>query len=170
VDVTDDAKGVSETGLVIEKQTIEQGRATLEIGEGSGVNLASVNRKSKSVGDTTEPGSVYGNDRLGDASVDSDQLVNTAVIESKLDDLAVTLDKVAPDAIDETKITDGAVTTPKLFADAVVADKIASRTILADNIAVGTLTAVEMAADIFGYDATFNSRPCQRRKICLSKH
>jgi len=147
IDLTDDAKGVSATDLVIEKQTIEQGRATLTIGEGSGVNLASVNRKSKSAGDTTEPGSVYGSDRIGDNSIDSNQLVDSAVIEQKLDDLAVTLNKVDFDAIDETKIQDDSISTPKLQAAAVVASKIASDTITANEIAAGTITALEIAAD-----------------------
>lgn len=147
IDLTDSAKGISETGLTVEKQTIEQGRATLESGQGSGALVAEFNRQKKSDDDKTAPGAVIDSSRLADGSVDSDQLVDTAVIESKLADLAVTLNKVAPDAISETKITDSAVTTPKLNAGAVIAAKIAADTITANEITAGTITALEIAAD-----------------------
>lgn len=147
VDVVDDGKNVDVDGLVIESQTIEQGRATLTLGAGAGVSIEEVNRKTKSREDVTEPGSVYGNDRIGDGAVDTPQLVDTAVIESKLDDLAVSLNKIDFDAIDETKIQDDAVTTPKLIAEAVTAAKVQADTLTANEIAAGTITALEIAAD-----------------------
>ena len=145
VDLTDGPKDIDATGLAIEKQTIEQGRATLKIGEGSGVSLANVNRNAKSRDDENPPGTVMPEDRIGDNSISTQKIVDTAVIESKLDDLVVTLDKIAPDAIDETKITDSAVTTPKLAAGAVIASKIQADTITANEIAAGTITALEIA-------------------------
>jgi hypothetical protein len=120
---------------------------TVELGAAAARGTVAVNRSAKSAGDVTEPGSVYGNDRIGDDAIDSAQLVDSAVIESKLDDLAVTLNKVDFDAIDETKIQDDAVTTPKLVANAVIAAKIAADTITANEIAAGTITALEIAAD-----------------------
>lgn len=114
VDITADGLDVDETGLTIEKQTIEQGRATLQIGEGSGVKRSSLNRKSKSNKDITEPGSVYDTESLAELSVT------------------------------ETRIDDNAVSTPKLVAEAVIASKIAADTITANEIAADTLTAGEV--------------------------
>jgi hypothetical protein len=147
VDLTDNSKDISETDLVIEKQTIEQGRVTLKIGQGSAVNIANVNRDSKSQDDKSAKGQVFNSGNLADNSVDSNQLVDSSVIESKLDDLAVTLNKVAPEAIDTTKITDSAVETPKLAAGSVIADKIFSDTITANEIDSRTITALEIATD-----------------------
>jgi len=55
VDLTDSPKDINATGLAVEKQTIEQGRATLKIGEGSGVSLENVNRNAKSRDDENPP-------------------------------------------------------------------------------------------------------------------
>ena len=52
VDVTDQAKNINGADLLIEQQTIEQGRVTLKAGEGTGVDLSSLNRKSKSQEDS----------------------------------------------------------------------------------------------------------------------
>lgn len=147
VDIADAGKGVDVDGLLIEQQTIRQGRATLKVGEGSGVSLASVNRQSKSNDDVTEPGSVYGNARLADDSVDSPQLVDASVIENKLDDLSVSLSKVQDGAISETKVQDDSISTPKLQAGAVTAAKILADTITANEIAADTITALEIAAN-----------------------
>lgn len=147
VAVTDQGKDVDASGLIIESQTIQQGRAELEIGAGSGVSREEVNRQSKSNSDNSEPGSVYNSDRIADDAVTTSKLVDDAVIASKLQDLSVTLNKVDFDAIDETKIQDDAVRTPQLFAGAVTAEKIAADTITANEIAAGTITALEIAAD-----------------------
>lgn len=154
LDLTDASKGIDETNLVVEKQVLEQGRVRLRVGEGSGVSLQNVNRNSKSNDDETEPGTVYGNDRLGTDSVDSDQLVDTSVIESKLADLAVSTTKLQNNAVingklsdlsvSETKIQDDSISTPKLVAEAVTASEIEADTITAAQIAAGTITALEI--------------------------
>lgn len=155
--ITDSVKGLSSKTVVIEKQTVKEGRATLEVGEGIGVSKAAMNRQSSSVEDLSEPGSVLGNARLGDDSVDTPQLVDTAVIEAKLADAAVATAKIEDVAVEETKIKDGSISTPKLQAEAVtsneikagtiVAGDIAANTITASEIASGTITALEIAAD-----------------------
>lgn len=157
IDLTDPGKNVDESGLVIESQTIEQNRATLTVGAGSGVSIEEVNRSAKSDDDLTEPGSVYGNDRLGDDSVDTNQLVDAAVIEQKLEDAAVATAKLENNAVingklddlsvSETKIQDDSISTPKLVAEAVTANEIEADTITAAQIAAGTITALEIQAD-----------------------
>lgn len=104
VDVTDPGKDVTATDLVVESQTIEQGRATLTLGTGAGVSIEEVNRSTKSQEDQNEPGSVYGEDRISDDAISSD----------KLAELSIT----------ETKITDGAISTPKLQANSITANEI----------------------------------------------
>jgi hypothetical protein len=150
VEITDDSFDIGPINLDITRQSINQGaqgQATLWIGGGEGASLAEYNRAQKSKGDTTDPGSVYGNARLADSSVDSDQLVDASVIEDKLDDLAVSLQKVQDGAISETKVTDDAISTPKLQAEAVTAAEILADTITANEITAGTITALEIAAD-----------------------
>jgi len=102
--------GLNDT-LEIEKQTITQGKATLQLGEGSGVSAATFNRKEKSKEDTTEPGSVYDGDRIAD----------DAIIEDKIVDFSIS----------ETKIQDDSISTPKLQAEAVTANEILANTITA---------------------------------------
>ncbi|MFW5896338.1 MAG: hypothetical protein ACOCUA_03035, partial [archaeon] len=158
VDLTDDERAIDADDLLVEKQTLEQGRVTLKVGEGSGVSIANNNRESKSRIDTTEPGSVMDSDRIADGSV----------LEQKLADLAVTLDKVSPDAIDETKIQDDSIETPKLAAGAVIASKIASDTITANEIdvldlATGELTIGTDADEQIVFDTTdVNNTPVTR--------
>jgi hypothetical protein len=157
VDLTDTPKDISATGLVIERQTIRQGRAELAVGQGVGDARQAINRRSKSRDDLTAAGSVYGNARLADDSVDTPQLVNTAVIEAKLADAAVATAKLENNAVingklsdlsvSETKIQDDSIATPKLQAEAVTAAKIEANTITAAQIAAGTITALEIAAD-----------------------
>jgi hypothetical protein len=157
VDISDASKDVDGADLLVEEQTIRQGRATLRAGEGAGVDLASLNRKSKSRGDKTAAGAVINNARLADDSVDTDQLVNTAVIEAKLADAAVATAKLENNAVingklddlsvSETKIQDGSIATPKLQAEAVTANEIEADTITAAQIAAGTITALEIDAD-----------------------
>lgn len=157
IDLTDSGKNINATGLVIERQVIEQGRATLHVGGGTAASVAEHNRQAKSAGDVTEPGSVYGNARLADDSVDTDQLVDTAVIEAKLADAAVATAKLQNNAVingklddlsvSETKIQDDSISTPKIIAEAVTANEIEADTITAAEIAAGTITALEIAAD-----------------------
>jgi len=157
VDVRDAAKNVDADNLVIEQQTIEQGRATLQVGAGSGVSIEELNRKTKSREDTTDPGSVYGGERIADDSIDTPKLVDAAVIEQKLQDAAVATGKLQNNAVvngklddlsvSETKIQDGSIATPKLQAEAVTANEILADTITASEIAAGTITATEILAD-----------------------
>jgi len=141
IDLEDASKGVSATNLTVEKQVIEQGRATLVVGEGSGVSMSNINRDRKSRKDTTKPGSVYNTDRIADDAIETSKLVDTAVIEEKIADLSIS----------ETKIQDGSISTPKLKAEAVTAGKILAGTITAAEIAAGTLTANEI--DVLNLDA-----------------
>lgn len=141
IDLTDVPKDIDETGLVVESQTIEQGRATLQVGEGSGVSLSNVNRMAKSRDDLTAGGDIYGTDRISDDAITSTKLVDTAVIEEKIADLSIS----------ETKIQDDSISTPKLKAEAVTAAKILAGTITAAEIAAGTLTANEI--DVLDLDA-----------------
>lgn len=162
VDLTDASKDIDETDLVIEKQTIEQGRATLKVGQGSAVSIANVNRETKSSDDKTAAGTVYGKDRLADDSVDTNQLVDAAVIKAKLQDAAVATAKLENNAVingklddlsvSETKIQDDSIATPKLQAEAVTANEIEADTITASQIAAGTITALEIVADTITAD------------------
>ena len=144
IDITDPSTGLDDT-LVVEKQTVSQGSAEVALGQGRAVQIEQFNRAEKSKGDTTEPGSVYGGDRIADEAIDEPKLVDLSVTEQKLADLSVSLDKVQPDSIDTVNITDDAIETPKLAAGSVVASKIQSDTITANEIDAGTITAVEIA-------------------------
>lgn len=162
VDITDPGKNVDAEGLVIESQTIQQGRAELEVGAGSGVSLEEVNRQSKSQADNSEPGSVYNSDRIADGAIEESKLVDTSVTEAKLADLAVSTQKLQNNAVingklddlsvSETKVQDDAISTPKLVAEAVTAAKIEADTITAAEIAAGTITALEVATDTLTAD------------------
>lgn len=133
INITDPGTGLDET-LVVEKQTVSQGSAEVELGKGEAVTIAEFNRSEKSKGDTTEPGSVYNSERIADGAIESEKLVDTAVIEEKIADLSIT----------ETKIQDDSISTPKLRAEAVTAGKILAGTITAAEIAAGTITANEI--------------------------
>jgi hypothetical protein len=157
IDLTDDSKAINATDLLVSKQTIEQGRASLDVGGGAGASLAEYNRNRKSDSDITAPGSVYNSDRIADDAISSAKLVDLSVTEQKLADLAVATDKLQDSAVingklddlsvSETKIQDDSIATPKLKAEAVTAAKILADTITANEIAAGTITALEIAAD-----------------------
>jgi len=135
ISLTDPSFELSSESFVIESQSVEQGRVTLDVGEAATNGIDTVNRASKSNGDVTDLGNVVGSGQLGNDSVDTPQLVDTAVIEDKLADLSVS----------ETKITDDSISTPKLQAGAITADKITAGTITALEIASGTITANEIS-------------------------
>jgi len=165
--LTDPSFELSGDSFVIESQSVEQGRVTLEVGEAATDGVDTINRKSKSNGDVTDLGNVVGSGQLGDQSVDTPQLVDTAVIEQKLADAAVTSGKLVDGSVleqklddlsvSETKIQDESISTPKvqagaitaseIFADTITANEIASDTIRANEIEAGTITAGEIAAD-----------------------
>jgi len=129
IDIASAAKGIDEDGLLIEKQTITERQAKLDVGEGAGINYQDRNRTTKSRGDVTEPGSIMPTDRIGNLS------------------------------ITETKITDEAVSTPKLAANAVIANKIASNTITANEIDVLDLDAGELSVTGSGLQIEFEVEP-----------
>jgi len=163
--LTDPSRGIDSVELVIEEQTNSSGGSTvLKAGEGAASSLVTQNRQSRSRDDQTEPGSVYGNDRIADDAVDTAQLRDTAVDQFKLQDGAVESIKLADGsvlttkldnlAVTETKIDDESVTTPKLEAGAVEADKIETGTItgtefdrVVDGEVVGTENIISLLAD-----------------------
>lgn len=162
VDLTDASKGIDATDLVVEKQTIRQGRATVTLGEGAGVNFEDVNRSQKSGDENAQPGSVYDSDRIADDAVNQLKLADGSVLEDKLADAAVATAKLQNNAVingkladlsvSETKVQDDSISTPKLVAEAVTANEIAADTITAAEIAAGTITALEIAADTITAD------------------
>jgi len=151
-----DGTGMDDT-LTIERQIIEEGRMTVDLGGARARGTVAVNRQSKSREDLTSGGDVFGNDRIGNDAVDTEQLVDTAVIESKLADLSVSLQKIQDNAViegkladlsvSENKIQDGSISTPKLIAEAVTANEIEADTITAAQIQSGTITTFEIKAD-----------------------
>lgn len=175
IDLTDGSKDISATGLVIEQQTIEQGRARLHFGGGVGASVAESNRRSKSVGDVTLPGSVFGEGRIADDSVSrekirdravdnarielstiiSDNMADSAISSDKIADASVTEVKVDDLAISETKIQDDSIATPKLQAEAVTANEILAGTVTANEIESETITASEIAAGTIGASRLF---------------
>jgi len=113
-----------------------------------------VNRRAKSDGDVTEPGSVYGSDRIADDAISNLKLQNGVVTSIKLADGSVLESKVDTDAITETKIRDGSIVTPKLEANAVQAPKIDTSTItgsefdrIVDGEVVDTQNIISLLAD-----------------------
>jgi len=174
ITLTDPSLDLSSDTFLIESQTIEQGRVTLEVGEASRNSARSVNRKAKSNGDVTDLGNVVGSGQLGDQSVDTPQLVDTAVIEQKLADASVGSgklvdasvieqkladasvgsgklvdesvieQKLANLSVSETKIQDDSISTQKIKAFAITANEIASRTITALEIDAGAITSNEI--------------------------
>jgi len=71
--VKDRGTGLDDT-LVIEKQELSQGKMTLTLGEGAGFDFETINRNSKSREDTTEPGSVYGEERISDGAINDNKI------------------------------------------------------------------------------------------------
>lgn len=157
VTVTDDLTGLSSESLPITKAVLRNGHVEFHIGAGAVWAPESVNRRNKSRGDLTEPGSTYGEGRIADDSITTAKLVDTAVTEQKLADLAVATSKLQNNAVingklsdlsvSETKIQDDSIATPKLQAEAVTANEIESDTITAAEIAAGTITALEILSD-----------------------
>ena len=104
--------------LTVERQIIEEGRMTVDLGQARARGVVEVNREAKSRGDLTSGGDEYGGDRIVDLS------------------------------ITETKISDDSISTPKLQTEAVTANKILANTITAalidtldlatDEISVGS--------------------------------
>lgn len=111
--------------------------------------------------DTPMPGQT-----IETGTVDTLQIVNSAITTAKLNGLAVTLAKLAEDSVDNTKIVAGTVrateiaaftilagniaaeqiTTAKLDALAVTAAKIAAYTILAGNMAANSIATASLQA------------------------
>jgi len=116
IDLEDSAQDISANSLLVERQTIEQGRATLSAGGGAGATVEDVNRTAKSEGDVTRPGSVYDTDRIADDAIETAKIVDLS--------------------ISETKIQDDAISTPKLQANSVSANEIETNTITAAEIDV----------------------------------
>ena len=114
IDITDpQATGMDDT-LTVERQIIEEGRMTVDLGQARARGVVEVNREAKSRDDLTSGGDRYDSDRIVDL------------------------------AIEETKISDEAVSTPKLRAEAVVANKIDTNTITAAQIDTLDLTTDEI--------------------------
>jgi len=168
VRINDPSNSVDVT-VPVEKQTITPGQATFTAGEGAVVNVEEFNRTQKSRGDTTEPGSVYGEDRIGDEAISEQKmqadaiasatLQNGVVTQFKLADGSVIESKVDTDAITETKIEDDSISTPKLQANVVEAPKIETNTItgtefqrVVDGEVVDTTNIITLNSDkvVFG--------------------
>jgi len=141
--VTDTQGTGLEGTLPIESQTVTQGSAELGLGEGEGVNLAQFNRSEKSKADRTEPGSVYGNDRIADDAIDTAQLRDTAVDQFKLKDGAVESIKLADGSVLTTKLDNLAVTETKIEDDSISTPKLQAGSVEADKIETGTITGTE---------------------------
>lgn len=127
IDLDDSAQDISANSLLVERQTIEQGRATLSAGGGAGATVEDVNRTAKSEGDLTRPGSVYDSDRIadgaitnaeiGDRAVDSQQIELSAIIAENLAASAVERAKIAQAAINGDKVETGTIGATKLFIE-----------------------------------------------------
>ena len=127
VDITDAAKNVSASGLSIEKQTIEQGQARLQVGAGTGTSLEETNRKTKSREDNAPPGSVLTEDRIGNDSISNEKLKDRAVdaakvaisgiIAENLADSAVERDAIAAAAVNGDKVETGSIGATRLFIE-----------------------------------------------------
>lgn len=79
-------------------------------------------------------------------TINSRELVDLSVLESKLADAAVSVNKIQDSAVQETKISDNAISTPKLQANSIIAGKIASGEIAARLIQTAELNAANIAA------------------------
>lgn len=161
LDVEDASKGIDVTDLLVERQVIEQGRATVEGGEGRAQSIEDSNRQQRSDDDETLPGFLVGEGRivddsisrekLRDRAVDSVQiavsgvigqnLANSSVSSEKIADAAVLEEKLGDLSVSETKIQDDSISTPKLITEAVTANEIEAETITAAEIAAGTIGA-----------------------------
>jgi len=149
ISVTDAATGFDETA-VVEKQTLTQGAADVELGQGRAVVKEQFNRSEKSKADNSEPGSVYGEDRIADGSIAEPKLAALSVSIDKIQDEAVAEAKVRQDAITETKIEDDAISTPKLQAGSVETGTLDSAAVTAIKIDADAVEAGKIAADAVG--------------------
>ena len=149
IDITDPSTGLDDT-LVVEKQTVSQGSAEVALGQGRAVQIEQFNRSEKSKADTTEPGSVYGGDRIADGSIAEPKLADLSVSIDKIQDEAVAEAKVRQDAITETKIEDDAISTPKLQAGSVETGTLDSAAVTAIKIDADAVEAGKIAADAVG--------------------
>lgn len=117
--------GASDT-LTIERQIINSGSVTVNVGEGAGVSIANVNRDSQSQDDTTEPGSVYNSDRIADG----------AVSDTEIEDGSILSQKLANNAVIQSKLANSAVDTAEIAAAAVEGDKVQTGTLGASKLAI----------------------------------
>lgn len=131
LDLDDATQDIAADDLLIERQIIEQGRATLSVGGGAGATVEDVNRTAKSEGDVTRPGSVYDTDRIADGAIETPKLVDLS--------------------ISETKVQDNAISTPKLQANSVSANEIETNSITASEIDVLSLNTSDIT---IGNDTT----------------
>lgn len=150
VDLVDAAKGIDTTDQVVEKQTIQQGRVRLKIGEGSAVSMANVQRNAKSNEDENPPGTIMPADRIGDRSIVESKLEDLSVSIDKIQDEAVAEAKVRTDAITETKVQDDAIATPKLQAGSITSGKIDTAAVDAIHIQADAVEAGKVDADAIG--------------------
>ena len=139
ITLTDPSLDLSSDTFLIESQTIEQGRVTLEVGEASRNSARSVNRKAKSNGDVTDLGNVVGSGQLGDQSVDTPQLVDTAVIEQKLADASVGSGKLVDASVIEQKLADASVGSGKLVDESVIEQKLADAAVTSAKLVNGSV-------------------------------
>ena len=79
--------------------------------------------------------------------INTENISNNAVTNTKINDGAVTTSKIADTSITSNKLASSAVTNAKISAGAVTSAKIASKTITAGNIADNTITSTQIAAN-----------------------
>lgn len=104
--------------------------------------------------------------KLDTAAVTREAIVNDAVNASKLAQEAVTEAKIATDAITETKISDDAVTTPKIVAGAIVTDHMVAGTIQGDRLAAFSVEATRIASyNLTAQNASFENGIIQTAMI-----
>lgn len=107
LDVLDNGGTGMDDRLVIEKQTVTQGSAELQLGEGAGINVATFNRAQKSDSDKTAPGAVMGSDRIGALSITETKIDDTSISTPKLKTNAITANVVDTLALETNQLTIG---------------------------------------------------------------
>jgi hypothetical protein len=152
LDITDAQGTTLDDTLEIQSQTVLEGYATVELGEGAGVNIAKYNRRQKSADDKTAPGASVDETRIADGSIAEPKLQDLAVSIDKIRDDAVTNPKVAQDAIQETEIKDDSISTPKLTTGAITTNKLDVGAVTAQIIDAEAVEAGKIAADAVGAD------------------
>ena len=153
--VTDTQGTGMDEELVIEKQVVQQGVADLDLGEGAGTNVETFNRREKSKGDVTEPGSVYNTDRIADDAINSDKLEADAVTVSELADQAVTADKIFPGAVVEGALADDAVSTAKVQTSAITEARLADSAVSTAKIAQAAINGDKIQTGAVGTTKLF---------------